>query len=402
VVIVGGGAAGFFAAIHCAEAAPALRVVILEQGTKVLTKVLVSGGGRCNVTHACFEPAELVKRYPRGERELRGPFHGWQPRDTVDWFKSRGVELKTEADGRMFPITDRSDTIADCLIRAARNAGVEVRTGCGVKSIANDDRGFVLECGDGTRWRSRRVMLATGGLKAGSVARALEQFGHRVEPPVPSLFTFHVTDSRLTGLQGLSVERVSVSVPGSKLQESGPLLVTHWGLSGPAILKLSAWGARELRERDYRFTCRVNWVPEVAEVPGKLRAMKQRDGRKRVANQSMFELPRRLWERIVSAAKVPESLTWSQISGRQLDALAAQLTAGEFAVTGKSMNKEEFVTCGGVSLKEVNFKTMESRKVSGLFFGGEVLDIDAITGGFNFQAAWTTGRMAGLAMAGSA
>ena len=398
-MIVGGGAAGFFAAIHCAEAAPHRRVVILEQGGRVLAKVLVSGGGRCNVTHACFDPAELVKRYPRGERELRGPFHGWQPRDTVAWFQARGVDLKAEADGRMFPTTDRSDTIADCLQRAARQAGVEVRTRCGVTRVGRTENGFELDCGHGERWHTSRMMLATGGLKSGAIMDALAQFGHRIEPPVPSLFTFHVTDSRLTGLQGLSVERVVVEVTGTRLREAGPLLVTHWGLSGPAVLKLSAWGARELRSRDYRFTCRVNWVPDVVDVALGLRDCKRSDGRKRVAGTPLWDLPRRLWERLVAAAGIAEPRTWSQLSGPELQALQAQLTAAEFQVAGKSMNKEEFVTCGGVSLKEVNFKTMESRKVAGLYFGGELLDVDAITGGFNFQAAWTTGRAAGMSMA---
>ena len=403
VVIIGGGAAGFFAAIHCAESAPTRRVVILEKGARVLTKVLVSGGGRCNVTHACFDPSELIKRYPRGMRELRGPFHSWQPRDTVAWFGVRGVAVKTEPDGRMFPTTDRSDTIADCLTRAAREAGVQVMTRRGVIELTKTGDEFLIRCDSGESWIAGRVMLATGGMRPGPISDALAEFGHRIESPVPSLFTFHVEDERIKGLQGLSVANVGVGVEGSKLKESGPLLVTHWGFSGPAILKLSAWGARELAAADYRFSCRVNWIhPRAAkDAEDSLRKMKETDGRKRIAGTPLFDLPKRIWERLVAAAEISDAQNWSQLSAQKITALGAQLADGKFPVTGKSMNKEEFVTCGGVSLKEVDFKTMESRNVKGLHFGGEVLDIDAITGGFNFQAAWTTGRLAGLAMAGS-
>jgi predicted Rossmann fold flavoprotein len=402
VVIVGGGAAGFFAAIHCAEANPDRMVTILEKGPQVLTKVLVSGGGRCNVTHSCFEPRELVKRYPRGERELLGPFHSWQPQDTVTWFTDRGVALKTEADGRMFPTTDRSQTIADCLLAAARAAGVRVTTSTPVRGIEGGKDGRIRIMGEkGRSWVASRVMIATGGLKAGPIMNSLMGFGHAIRPLAPSLFTFKISDQRLSGLQGLSVDDVSVSIPGTELQESGPLLVTHWGLSGPAVLKLSAWGARELSGTSYEFVCRVNWTGALSgdQVGGELRALKHGQGRKRISAAPLFGLPRRIWERLVTAAGISDSLTWSQVDGNRLRALVEQLTAGDFSVKGKSMNKEEFVTCGGVDLREVNFKTMASRMVSGLYFGGEVLDIDALTGGFNFQAAWTTGRLAGLAMA---
>lgn len=402
VVIVGGGAAGYFAAIHCAENNPALRIIILERGRRVLTKVLVSGGGRCNVTHSCFDPRELIKRYPRGDRELLGPFHSWQPQDTVNWFEARGVAIKTEADGRMFPTTDRSETIADCLMAAARSAGVELATARGVSGLERgNDGGFRIACPNEPLLTAKRVMIATGGLKAGPMMDALTGFGHTIKPLAPSLFTFQIDDPRLADLQGLSVASVGVSVPGTKLSESGPMLITHWGLSGPAVLKLSAWGARELHGLGYHFMCRVNWAGarRAEEVMEKLRTMKHRDGRKRIIGTTMFDLPRRIWERLVAAAGISDTQTWSQGSGDNLKALAGQVSAGEFQVTGKSMNKEEFVTCGGVNLKEVNFKTMESRLVPGLYFGGEVLDIDAITGGYNFQAAWTTGRLAGLAMA---
>lgn len=404
IVIIGGGAAGFFAAIHAAETDPEATVVVLEKSPRVLTKVLVSGGGRCNVTHACFDPRELTRRYPRGERELLGPFHGWQPQDTIDWFQSRGVELKTETDGRMFPTTDRSETIADCLLDSAKKACVRILTKRAVTDFqSRGGEGFEIDTDNNGTWIATKLMIATGGLKAGPVLDRLRAAGHSIQPLAPSLFTFHIDDARIKGLQGLSVDHVETSIRDSKLNEAGPMLITHWGLSGPAILKLSAWGARELHGRNYRFGCVVNWTGSTNTDTAlqDLRQRKQSDGRKRIGSSPQFALPRRIWERLVAAAQISETQTWSQANAEALKRLAEQLTACEFQVTGKSMNKEEFVTCGGVTLKEVNFKTMESRQVPGLFFGGEVLDIDAITGGFNFQAAWTTGRLAGLAMAQS-
>ena len=401
-LIVGGGAAGFFAAIHCAEANPDADVVILERNPRVLTKVLVSGGGRCNVTHSCFDPKELTRRYPRGQRELLGPFHAWQPRDTIDWLERRGVELKTEPDGRMFPTSDRADTIADCLLTAAKNAGVRIFTKRTVTRFERIDSSLFRVWINGEElWTVNRLMTATGGMKPGAIIDGLKDFGHTIQPLAPSLFTFHVKDPRIDGLQGLSVENVQATVHDTKLRETGPLLITHWGLSGPAILKLSAWGARELSSNNYRFTCVINWTGSLAPENAltQLKNMKQHDGKKRISSSTQFTLPRRIWERLVAAANISETQTWSQVNAAQLKQLAYLATASEFQVNGKSMNKEEFVTCGGVNLKEVNFKTMESRLVSGLHFGGEVLDIDALTGGFNFQAAWTTGRLAGLAMA---
>ncbi|MGB0579531.1 MAG: NAD(P)/FAD-dependent oxidoreductase [Limisphaerales bacterium] len=401
VIVIGGGAAGFFAAIHCAEANPDLQVRILEKGNRVLTKVLVSGGGRCNVTHSCFDPRELVQRYPRGMRELLGPFHAWQPRDTIEWFASRGVSIKTEEDGRMFPSTDRSETIADCLINAAKQTGVRIQTDTVVSSIERRGDHFVLRLGDHQHLTCSQLMLATGGLKPGKIHDNLSSLGHTIQPLAPSLFTFHIKDQRLKDLPGLSVENAFVQARGTKLNESGPVLITHWGLSGPAILKLSAWGARELAEKQYRFDLEINWASNLSpeQSMDKFKELKQNSGRKKISGTPRFDLPRRLWERLVNAAAISEQKTWGQIDNPGLIRLAEQITASVFAVNGKSMNKEEFVTCGGVTLKEVNFKTMESRKVPGLHFGGEVLDIDAITGGFNFQAAWTTGRLAGLAMA---
>jgi predicted flavoprotein YhiN len=428
-VIAGGGAAGFFAAITCAEADPAREVILLEASPALLAKVKISGGGRCNVTHACFDPRELVKRYPRGGRELLGAFHRWQPRDTVAWFAERGVELKTESDGRMFPTTDDSQTIIDCLQRAAQKAGVQIRTRCGVSSVlwagcphpaseiaTPNPRGegtpptsktlgdppFTLTLSTGETLACDRLLLATGGPKVSSTPPLAAQLGHTVEPPVPSLFTFNLADPRLRDLAGLSVADVVATVRDTKLRETGPLLVTHWGVSGPAILKLSAWGARELHASDYRFTLLINWLAGKTSDAARtdLAAARSAYPRRHVATASPFAaIPQRLWERLVVAAGLAPDAIWTGVSNDKLVALAAQLTASEFAVTGKSTNKDEFVTCGGVRLSEVDFKTMESRLVPGLHFAGEALDIDGVTGGFNFQAAWTTGRLAGLAMA---
>ncbi|HVS51692.1 MAG TPA: NAD(P)/FAD-dependent oxidoreductase [Opitutaceae bacterium] len=403
VVVIGGGAAGFFAAIACAEKLGAAgRVTIHETTAHPLAKVRVSGGGRCNVTHACFEPRELVKRYPRGARELLGAFHRWQPRDMVAWFAARGVELKTEADGRMFPVTDDSATIVDCLQRAAEQAGVQLRTSLGVRKVERaGEKCFWLTLTDGTGVRAERVLVATGGNKS-SVGLAIAQaLGHTIEPPVPSLFTFHIDDARLVGLSGVAVESAAVSVPGTKLRTDGPLLITHWGLSGPAVLKLSAWGARELAAVNYEFPLVVNWVGAHTRdsLMREFGSVREKNPRKQIATWSPLAMPQRLWERLVTAAGLATTTPWAQASNTALGALATQLTAAEFRVVGKSMFKEEFVTCGGVRLSEVDFRTMESRVCPGLHFAGEVLDLDGVTGGFNFQAAWTTGWLAGQAMA---
>ena len=397
-VIAGGGAAGFFAAIACAERNPSARVVICEATAHPLAKVRISGGGRCNVTHACYEPGELVRHYPRGGSELLGPFHRWGPRETVAWFAARGVELKTEADGRMFPVTDDSATVVDCLRRAAVAAGVAVRTRCGVRAAR---AGFAVELTTGETVGCDRLLIATGGGKEGAGFRMAQQFGHTIEPPVPSLFTFHIADPRLAGLQGVAVEQVTVAVGGAKLREDGPLLITHWGLSGPAILKLSAWGARRLHDCGYRFTLLVNWVAprSPGQALAELREVRAGHPHQRVARWNPFGLSQRLWARLVAAAEIAPARPWTAVSNEALGALAAELTRGEFTVAGKSLFKEEFVTCGGVRLGEIDFKTMESRRCPGLYFAGEVLDIDGVTGGFNFQSAWTTGWLAGRAMA---
>ncbi len=427
IIVVGGGAAGFFAAIACAEAGPGCAVTLCEATVHPLAKVRVSGGGRCNVTHACFEPRELARRYPRGGRELLGAFSRWQPRDTIEWFAARGVELKTEADGRMFPVTDDSRTIVECLENAARKAGVVLRTNCGVKHVARGVPGapglverraparpgseenpsagrvppFAVTLTTGETVTCERLLLATGGNRTNAGFEIARQFGHTIEPPVPSLFTFHIKDARLEGLAGISVEDAATAVRGTTLRERGPLLVTHWGLSGPAILKLSAWGARALHDCGYKFTLLVNWAP--AFNPETLRTGLERaraaNPKKQIGTWCPIGLPLRLWEKLLAAADIAAETQWAVVPGAALRALAAQICAGELAVDGKSMFKEEFVTCGGVRLSEVDFKTMESRLTPGLHFAGEVLDIDGITGGFNFQNAWTTGWLAGRAMA---
>ena len=405
ILIVGGGAAGFFAAIHAAEAAPGARVCLYEATAHPLAKVRVSGGGRCNVTHACPEPRELVKRYPRGGRELLGPFTRFGPRDTIAWFEVRGVTLKTEADGRMFPDTDDSATIIAALRTAADRAGVRLFTSMGVRSLARaaGGAGFDVIFTDDSAATFDRVLLATGGNKGSAGLAIAAALGHAIEPPVPSLFTFHIADPRLVGLEGVSVPDAATSVPGAKLAERGPLLVTHWGLSGPAILKLSAWGARDLAARDYRFPLLVSWTGEtLAKTTETLTAWRLANPRKQITTLNPFALPSRLWERLVAAVPgLAPDAQWAGISKENLQRLAARIAASEFAVEGKSLNKEEFVTCGGIRLREVDFKTMESRLVPGLHFAGEMLDIDGVTGGFNFQAAWTTGWTAGRALAGA-
>jgi len=398
IVIAGGGAAGFFAALAAAERNPAARIMICEATAHPLAKVRISGGGRCNVTHACFDPDELVRHYPRGGAELRGPLHRWGPRQTVDWFAAHGAALKAEPDGRMFPVTDDSATIVGCLRRAAEQLGVAVRTGCGVRDARP---GFAVELASGETLACDRLLLATGGTKGGGGLEIARRFGHEIVPPVPSLFTFHVADPRLAGLAGVSVADAAVGVPGTRLQERGPVLVTHDGLSGPAILRLSAWGAREFHDRDYRFGLELNWTGggSQAEIVAALARGSREQPRKRLASWNPFRVPQRLWERLAAAAGVPPARTWSGVSRAEGGALARELAQGAFAVDGKSLFKEEFVTCGGVRLREVDFRTMESRRCPGLHFAGEVLDIDGVTGGFNFQSAWTTGWLAGCAMA---
>ena len=403
IAIIGGGAAGFFAAIACARANPANEVSIYERGPDFLTKVRISGGGRCNVTHSCFDPRAMSECYPRGERALISPLHRFSPGDTVAWFEERGVELKTEADGRIFPVTDSSQTVIDCLMTEAQAAGVRLFARKGVESVLPTAPGFELHFADDSTSICDRLLLATGGTRSNSGATIATSLGHTPLPAVPSLFSFHVRDEWLRSLPGVSVPDVEASVVGSKLRERGALVITHQGVSGPAILRLSAWGARVLHELDYEFTLRLNWLPELSgeEVRERLRALRESNPNRLVLNSAITPLPARLWEKLAVAAGIDRGTRWTTLSRVNSTAFAARLMATEVEVYGKSLNKEEFVTCGGVKLTEVNFKTMESRVTPRLYFAGEVLDIDGITGGFNFQAAWTTGWIAGHAMANS-
>ena len=402
IVVAGGGAAGFFGAIACAESLADAEVILLEKSPELLAKVTISGGGRCNVTHACFDPAKLVTFYPRGSRELLGAFHRWQPRDTVTWFESRGAKLKTEDDGRMFPVTNKSTTITDCLIRSAKEAGVDIRVRTGLVSASRLEgrTGFLINLSNHKQIECDRLLLATGGNQNSASFAIAESLGHTIEPLVPSLFTFHVEDPILKGLEGLSVPDGEVRVTGTKLVQRGPVLITHWGLSGPAILKLSAWGARVLHDANYDFTLNVNWLGgyQHDRVQGELVKTKQGNSRHVISAHPLFGLPRRLWERLTAAAGIGADTQWASISNAAIQSLRDHLVACTFHVRGKSMFKEEFVTCGGVRLKEVDFRTMESKKCPGLHFAGEVLDIDGVTGGFNLQAAWTTGWIAGKSM----
>ena len=400
--IVGGGAAGFFAALACAEANRDAEIFILEKTAQFLAKVKISGGGRCNVTHACFNEREFTTRYPRGERELIAPFQQFSASDTVAWFAANGVTLKTEADGRMFPVSDSSQTIIDCLLGRTRAAGIKLIPNCGVEGVTNKTGGeFQLTLSNGETLVCDKLLLAIGGCRTPALGQLAVSLGHTLEPPVPSLFTFPVATPWLRELAGVSVETVEVSVPETKLRERGALLATHWGLSGPAVLRLSAWGARVLAEKNYQFLLHVNWLPHLnaEKLAKEFQSRRQYSGAKLVVNVPLVPLTARLWEQLVLASGIPRETRWSALSGAAQHQLIQQLLRSEFPVTGKSLNKDEFVTCGGVRLREVNFKTMESRVCPGLFFAGEVLDLDGITGGFNFQAAWTTGWIAGRAMA---
>ncbi len=398
LIVVGGGAAGFFAAITCAENS-GKSVLVLEKTSQLLHKVKISGGGRCNVTHACFEPRELTRNYPRGEKSLIGPFHRFGAADTVDWFAGRGVTLKTEADGRMFPVTDDSQTIVDSLLGAARAAGVEVHTSEGVTSVVEHEESFEVVTDAGRSYTAANLLLATGGTRLAAGAKLAASLGHELQPATPSLFTFKIEDPRIDGLQGLAVTAAEVSVRQSKLRSTGPVLITHWGLSGPGVLRISAWGARELAERNHRFDISVNWLLD-ADPTAVVAEKRRAEAKRQLSSRSPFDaIPKRLWLRLLAAADVSDTTTWSQLTKMQAAQLIDQLTASTFTVTGKSTNKDEFVTCGGVSLDEIDFRTMGSKLVPGLYFAGEVVDVDGITGGFNFQNAWTTGFLAGTDIA---
>ncbi|EKQ66962.1 flavoprotein, HI0933 family [Leptolyngbyaceae cyanobacterium JSC-12] len=401
IVVIGGGAAGYFGAIAAAEAYPCAHVIVLEAARHPLAKVRISGGGRCNVTHACFDPALLVQNYPRGSKALRGAFSRFQAKDTVEWFATRGVELKTEADGRIFPVTDSSATIIECLLRAAYEAGVQLCTGVQVQKVTRQEAGFLIQSRSGQPIVCDRLLLTTGSSPQGyAIAQSL---GHHLLAPVPSLFTFNIQDERLEALAGVTVNQVYLRLQvGEKttFEQAGPLLITHWGLSGPAVLKLSAWGARVLHERNYQATLRVNWVPQSNPegLRQQLQAVRLQLSRKTIVANCPVMIPRRLWEKLTAYVGIQIGDRWAEVSNKTLNLLIQELTQGEYAITGKGIFKDEFVTCGGVDLKEIDFKTMQSQVCPGLYLAGEILDIDGITGGFNFQSAWTTGWLAGQAI----
>ncbi len=400
VVVAGGGPAGFFAAIRCAELNPGLRILILEKASQTLGKVLISGGGRCNVTHACFEPAKLITYYPRGGNELRGAFTRFQPADTAAWFEKRGVKLKTESDGRMFPVTDSAKTIADILLFEAKNAGVKVHVGTALLKVEKNSKGgFKLEVRKDAEvlpLQTKSLLIATGSdSKTREIVKSL---GHSIEEPVPSLFTFNIKDKRIEGLAGVSVEDVTLKM--DSVTTRGPLLITHWGMSGPAVLKCSAWGARILFDKKYASPLTVNWLgdysPDAAlEVLQRNRDWHENARKKIAANTAFSQIPIRLWKQLTDFIG---DKNWADVSKAELRKLAGELAGGEYRIQGKGQFKEEFVTCGGVKLNEVDFKTMQSRIVENLYFAGEVLDIDGLTGGFNFQSSWTTGWLAGSAI----
>ncbi len=396
IVVIGGGAAGFFSAIHLADGHPEARVTILERGKSVLEKVRISGGGRCNVTHACWDPRELTRFYPRGGKELLGPFHKFACGDTMGWFGDRGVELKIEEDGRVFPVSDDSQTIINCLTEAARRKGVAVITMQRVTEIIAPkppNSQWIVRTKEQV-WEADRLVVTTGSNPA--VWKLLARVGHTIVDPVPSLFAFNIRDPRIAELAGISLPWVQIHVVGDRLKAEGPLLITHKGLSGPAVLRLSAWGARQLHPLTYRFEIAVNWVAQRAEDVGReVDRIKREEARRQVGSQSRFDLPLRLWQALVTAAGIPADQQWAQLRREQREALLRQLTDARFRVNGKATNKEEFTTAGGVDLREVDFRDFRSKLHPTLHLAGEVLDIDAITGGFNFQAAWTGGYLIG-------
>lgn len=400
VIMVGGGAAGFFTAINLAEECPGLRIAILERSGKVLSKVKISGGGRCNVAHAEYVPGEMVKNYPRGEKELRGPFHRFMTADVVEWFEKRGVPVKTEKDGRMFPVSDDSQTIIDCFLAQCARYGVKILKKEGVEDFYKEDGIWKIQTANGL-FTSRYLVVSSGS--STKIWKTLERLGHGIVSPVPSLFTFNIKDDRIRDLPGLAVDATVhiVDEHGKKIRKSeGPLLITHWGMSGPVILRLSAWGARDLAEMKYKFSIRVNWLKDrkVEDVWQEMKSWRDRHGNSSVMKTSVFHLPKRLWQSHVLYCGIRAEANWADLSNKEGYRLAEALVEGHFAVEGKSTFKEEFVTAGGVELSEVNFKTFESRILPGLYLVGEVLDIDAITGGFNFQNAWTGGYLAARAI----
>jgi predicted Rossmann fold flavoprotein len=406
LIVIGGGAAGFFCAVNAARLNPSLKVIIIEKSNKLLSKVKVSGGGRCNVTHACFEIAEMSNRYPRGQHFVKKAFHQFFTTDTINWFEERGVKLKTEEDGRMFPITDSSQTIIECLLKEANKFGVEILMNKEVKSLSMVNGGWLIKLSDSRLLTSDHVCIASGGYPKSSMFDWLKELGHTIEEPVPSLFTFNLPNHPITKLMGVSVEKTKVKIINSKLEEEGPLLITHWGLSGPSVLRLSAWGARELKERNWEFGISVNWLPDYNEetLRKKLQELRITNASQKIINKNSFGLPSRLWEFLAEQSGIKNDpiaigWRWADLPSAEQNKFIKNLCSYECEVQGKTTFKEEFVTAGGIRLNEVDVNTMMSKKVANLFFAGEVLDVDGITGGFNFQHAWTSGWVAANSIA---
>jgi predicted Rossmann fold flavoprotein len=401
LIVIGGGAAGFFCAVNAARMNPDLQVTIVEKSNKILSKVKVSGGGRCNVTHHCFEIDELSKRYPRGQNFLKKAFHWFNTNDTVQWFQERGVKLKAEADGRMFPTTDSSQTIIDCLLAEANKYRVVILTNHDVISIEKEHEFFYLHLANNKRLTANQLCIATGGYPKALQFQWLQKLGHSIEDPLPSLFTFNMPNNSITQLMGVSVPEAQVKIIGTKLSYTGPLLITHWGMSGPAVLKLSAYGARELASKQYHFSILINWIPNYNEQPLKEEWLQFRNqfASQKIHSKNPFGLPNRLWIYWLTQCKIEETTRWADVTAKQQNQLIQCLTAQQFEVKGKTTFKEEFVTCGGIKLSEVDANTMQSKLVPKVYFAGEVMDVDGITGGFNFQHAWTSGWIAAKAIA---
>ncbi|MBC7935426.1 MAG: NAD(P)/FAD-dependent oxidoreductase [Rhizobacter sp.] len=405
LVVIGGGAAGFFCAVNAARMHPQLQVILLEKSSKLLSKVKISGGGRCNVTHACYSIADMIKKYPRGNAFLKKAFHQFFTTDTIEWFAKRGVPLKTEGDGRMFPQSNTSQTIIDCLLQETNRYKVDVRMNSDVKEVRSMVDGqwstgvtnkFELSLLNGKAIIADYVCIACGGFPKSAQFDWLTKLGHSIEDPVPSLFTFNIPQNNITALMGISVENAVVKIAGTKLQQSGPLLITHWGLSGPAALKLSAWGARELADKNYHFTIHVNWLPEYNEntLKDKIQQLRFDIASQKIINRNPFGIPSRLWEYFLLQSNINMDLRWADLPGKEQNKLIKILCGQEMEVEGKTTFKEEFVTAGGISLNEIDVNTMQSKLIPGLCFAGEILNIDGVTGGFNFQNAWTTGWIA--------
>ena len=400
LIVIGGGAAGFFGAIQAAEMKPTLKVLILEKSNKILSKVRISGGGRCNVTHHCYNPFELAHHYPRGEKFLKNLFKSFHAEHVVKWFASKGVELKAEDDGRMFPTTDSSQTIINCFVLRTQALNIKIEMGKAVTRIEQDRNGLTISCSDGTAYETKKVLITTGGSPNKQSYNFIADLNHTIREPIPSLFTFNDSENKFKDLMGIAVPNAEVKIAGTKFLQAGPILITHWGLSGPAVIKLSSWAAEYLHQSNYQFTALVNWLGQAREDELRATLMEYKSSRRkqRVLSNALFSLPQRLSERLCRLAEIDDTKTWQELPQKKINKLVEFLIRCPFEIKGKTTFKEEFVTCGGVDLNEVNFETMESRKLQNVFFAGEVLNIDGETGGFNFQTAWTTGFIAAKAI----